>query len=373
MMIQIGMSVLLLIIVPMIAGTLFQKVNSGHGKMISCWISGHLFLWAGFQLLSVPLILLRRGFTDVVLCYSGFQIVAVLLAVILLLLSRKKVALPAGDSTCDGLKKQEKLCKKTREKEAVHRDKPEKKTLILWGVFSVLLLLQMILGLFLAYEEGDDAFYVSISTSTQAANNMYQILPYSGLSTGLDARHGLAPFPIWIAYLARMAQMPAVSMAQLIVPIVIVGMSYGVFYLLAEHLFAEKRENIPFFMVLMAVLVLFGGYSNYSAENFLLVRATQGKSVVANVILPVLIWLLFVLMARLQKEQKTGIGFWVLPAVTMIAGCLCSTLGGLLTCMMLGVVGICMAVVYRRWKVLLPLVLCCVPPVVFALAYFVLR
>ncbi len=350
MMIQISMSVLLLIIVPMVVGTLFRKVNNGNGRVLSCWISGQLCLWAGFQLISVPLILLRKRFSDVVFFYNGFQIFALLLAGIMLLLAKES-------ST------REKLCKGVT----------KKKIVFLWLTFGTLFLLQIILGLFLAYEEGDDAFYVSISTSTQKANNMYQILPYSGLSTGLDARHGLAPFPVWIAYLARMAQMPAVSMAQLVVPVVIVGMAYGIFYLLAEHLFAEKRENIPFFMVLMALLVLFGGYSNYSAENFLLVRATQGKAVIANVILPVLIWLLFVLMARLQKEQKTDLGFWVLLAGTMIAGCLCSTLGCVLTCMMLGVVGLCMAVVYRRWKVLAPLALCCVGPMMFAVAYFVLR
>lgn len=363
MMIQIGMSVLLLIIVPMIVGTLCGKLNSGRGRVLSCWISGHLFLWAGFQIISVPLILKQRSFSDVVLCYNGFQIAVVVLAVVLLIWSRKKAVLPVEERVGKGANRDGRLCS----------EKPEKKTVMLWAAFGILFLLQIILGLFLAYEEGDDAFYVSISTGTQTADSMYQILPYSGLTTELDARHGLAPFPVWIAYLARMAQMPAVSMAQLVVPIVIVSMAYGIFYLLAEHLFAEKRRNVSFFMVLMALLVLFGGYSNYSAENFLLVRATQGKAVIANVILPVLMWLLFVLMGRLQKAEKTGIRYWMLLAGTMIAGCLCSTLGCVLTCMMLGVVGICMAVVYRRWKVLVPLALCCVIPMVFAGAYFVLR
>lgn len=363
MMIQVGMSVLLLIIVPTVVGMLFRKVNSGRCRVLFCWISGHLFLWAGFQLISVPMILLRRSFSDVVLCYNGFQVFALLLAGVVLLFGKRQAATSAGVRAVSP----------AGDKATGDNKGKEKKKVFLWVAFGILFLLQIVLGLFLAYEEGDDAFYVSISTGTQAANNMYQILPYSGLSTGLDARHGLAPFPIWIAYLARMAQMPAVSMAQLVVPVIIVSMAYGIFYLLAEYLFAQKRGNIPFFMVLMAVLVLFGGYSNYSAENFLLVRATQGKAVIANVILPLLVWLLFVLMGRLQKEEKTGILYWLLLEVTMIAGCLCSTLGCLLTCMMLGVVGICMAVVYRRWKVLVPLALCCVVPMLFACAYFVLR
>ena len=44
---------------------------------------------------------------------------------------------------------------------------------------------------------------------------MYQKLPYTGMSTELDVRHGLAPFPIWIAWLSQMTGIATVAVAQL--------------------------------------------------------------------------------------------------------------------------------------------------------------
>ena len=43
---------------------------------------------------------------------------------------------------------------------------------------------------------------------------MYQKIPYTGMNTELDVRHGLAPFPIWIAWLARMTGISTVVVAK---------------------------------------------------------------------------------------------------------------------------------------------------------------
>ncbi len=353
MIVQIIISGVLLFVIPVIVGTLFKKVNIGSCKLPFYWVSGQMLLWAGFQLICVPMILLSRRFGEVSTLYNIFIGLMVLLAATVWILEKaKKKVQPVLD----------------REKSAF-----SKKQVILWIVFAVLLLVQLFAGLLLAYEEGDDAFYVAISTSTEGSDTMYQTLPYSGMTTGLDARHGLAPFPIWITYMAKMIRIPAVCMAQLVVPVMIVLLVYTVFYLLADYLLSDNRENIPFFLILIELLFLFGGYSNYSVENFLLVRATQGKAVIANVILPMLIYLLFVLMKYMKTESKMGTGYWMLLAFSMIAGCLCTTLGCFLTCMLVGLVGICIAVVYGRWKILIPMAGTCIIPVILAFLYFVLR
>lgn len=353
MIIQILMSYALLFLVPAVVGTLFEKVHNGPKKPLFYWISGQMLLWAGFQLISVPLILKQCKFSQVQNVYNIFVLILLIFA-IASLVCRLRGTLKL-------------------EKEEIQKAARDRNSIFLWMVFSVLLLLQLVLSVCLAYEEGDDAFYVAISTSTEQSDLMYQSLPYTGLTTGLDARHGLAPFPIWIVYLARMAGMPAVTMAQVVLPLFVILMTYGIYYFLAEHLLSEKRKWIPLFMIIVELMYLFGGYSDYSAENFLLVRATQGKAVMANVIIPTLIYLLFRLMAYIERKQKPRIMYWLLLVFTMVAGCLCSTLGTLLTCMIVGVVGICIVFIYKEWKVLIPMVISCVIPVVFALLYFLLR
>lgn len=327
-----------------------MQKECGMQKLLLGWVSGQVTLWAAFLVICVPLILLEKTFAMVTVGYSVVTAGLLLASLVRMVWRRKKqVTVPA-------------------EKVA-----PSKAQIGLWLVFAGLLLVQLILSVVLAYEEGDDAFYVAISTTTESANRMYQILPYTGLTTGLDARHGLAPFPVWVAYLARISGMAPVTVAQIVVPLQIILLTYAVYYLIAGHLFAENKKNVPLFMVFVGIMFLFGGYSVYSAENFLLVRASQGKAVLANVILPFLFYLMFLLAETMQKKLSFGLKNWVLLGVTMLAGCLCSTLGVLLTCMLIGVVGICMAVCYRKWTVLVPLALNCVLPGLLAVLYFTIR
>ena len=94
---------------------------------------------------------------------------------------------------------------------------------------------------------------------------------------------------------------------------------------------------------------------------------------IANIILPFLFLLLYLLLGRVQMGEKTRVKYWLLVALTMLSGCLCSTLGSLLTCLLLGVVGVCTAVCYGRWRILLPMMGCCLIPAGFAVLYLWFR
>lgn len=350
---QIIILSIILLIVPAVIGMGFVSMEQDRVRLPFAWVGGQMILWAGFLLISVPLILLEKSFTAVIILFSIYT-VALLVAAIIIYMQRRTGLKQAG------------LHKSTVEKCG-------KNQCLLWIIFAALLLFQLVMTVCMAYEEGDDAFYVAISTATASSETMYQILPYTGFGTGLDARHGLAPFPVWVAYLARLSGMPAVSVAQVALPVAIVGMTYAIYYLLAMRLLADHKKNVPFFMILVEILYLFGGYSVYTTENFLLVRASQGKAVIANIVIPFLLYLLLLLLDKVQQKEKAGWSYWLLLAAAMATGCLCSTQGTILTCMLIGIVGICTAVSYRKWTILIPLALCSVIPVVIVFMYFVLR
>ena len=293
---------------PMWVGHCFAAVDKSHKNAVFLWISGQMLLWAGFQVICVPVILLEGRFRHVMIGYSVYLLVLFVLATVFWFRN------PRG-------------LRPVRQEKTV---KSEKTEVLLWVIFAVLLLIQLVLAVVMVYGDGDDAYYVAISTAAQESGKMYQKIPYTGMNTKLDVRHGLAPFPIWIAWLAQMTGISTV------------------------------------------VVIMFGDYSFYTVENFMIARSRQGKAALGSILIPMIFFLLLWLFRRLQEEKKITAGFWVLLGAVMISCCLASTMGALLACMLMGVAGICGAVCYKRFRLLLPLAACCIPCVIYAGMYLLL-
>lgn len=312
-------------------------------------------MWAGFQLLSVPLILRRAEFGSLVKLFWGYMGGMLLLAAVTMarrLAKREKMQSPVANVRGGGADR------------AGH--------VILWGIFWGLLLFQLVQAVRMTYADGDDAFYVAISTITQNADTMYQKLPYTGGGTELDIRHGLAPFPIWISFLANASGMQTVIVAKTVLPVALISMTYAVFYLTGLRLFSKKEGQLPLFLIFAEILVLFGNYSIYTVENFMIARSRQGKAALGSIVIPFLLFLFLVLFERMQKAERIPPRLYLLFGAAAMTGCLCSTLGALLVCMMMGIAGGLGAVCYRRPRCLLPLTICCVPCACYALLYLVL-
>lgn len=345
MMLSIFQLILWEMIVPTVVGTLFLSVCNFKQNLVFWWISGQMLLWAVFQIICVPAILMKMDFLPLVKIYMAVAVIFLIMAVIFF------------------------FRRKGWKFFYLEKKKGTREQAVLWVIFAALLLFQLIQAVRMTYTDGDDAYYVAITTITNNADTMYQKLPYTGGTTEVDIRHGLAPFPVWIAYLSEVSGLVPVTTAHIAVPIMLIAMTYGIFYLLGEKLFRDRFERIPFFLVLLELLVLFGDYSFYTAENFMIARSRQGKAALGNIIVPVLFLLLILLFEWLETEKKIPLKYWGLLGAVMTAACLCSTMGALLGCMLLGVAGICGAVGFKKRRILLPLFGCCVPCVIFAVIY----
>lgn len=336
----------LVFVLPACVGNCFAGVDKPHKNIVFLWISGQMLLWAGFQVICVPVILTEGRLEKVVLWYGVY--ITGLLAVSAVLWFRNH-----------------------KGPKAVWTQKPDREAVILWVIFGILLLLQLVLAVVMVYNDGDDAYYVAISTAAQESGKMYQKLPYTGMSTELDVRHGLAPFPIWIAWLSQMTGIATVAVAKTLLPVALISMTYGVFYLIVSRGLSQGK-NLPLFLICTEVLVLFGDYSFYTVENFMIARSRQGKAALGSILIPMIFFLLLLLFRRLQEKQKITVGFWILLTAVMTSCCLASTMGALLACMLVGVAGICGAIAYQNRKILLPLAACCVPCIIYAGMYLVL-
>lgn len=352
----------LLVIPTAVGGIVAEAVDKRNRNLPFLWIMGQLLLWAVFQLIYVPFVLLQDGgpfghmensFSKASGLYEAAACILAVSGMVSIVRRRWTKKLPFRVL-------------------AGQKDKKRYLCYILWAAFWLLLIFQLVQAVRMTYADGDDAFYVAVSSITLDSDTMYTKLPYTGGTTVLDARHGLAPFPVWIAFLAKISGIKAVSTAHIAAPLVLIPMTYAVYYLIGCRLCSKSKEKLPLFLLFTELLVLFGDYSFYTPENFMIARSRQGKAALGNIILPAMIFLLFLILERMQENQKVGWRLWLLLAGVMTAGCLCSTLGAMLSCLLVGVTGLCAAVCYRRIKVLLPLALCCVPAAGYALLYLLL-
>ncbi len=332
-------------VLPVFVGSLLAgKECDNNNSIVYRFMAGNMLLWAAFQLICVPCIVMEKPLSLVV---RGYVVLSLLLFV------------------CGGVlfwKNPLRWEKKGR---------PERAERVIKAAFGLLLLIQLVCAVVMTYGDGDDAYYVAVSTIANESNTMYMINPYSYGATGLDIRHGLAPFPIWIAFLARISGLHTTMVAHVVVAVYLIMMSYGAFYLVGKQLFTDKKQRY-LFMVFMALLVLFGDSSFRTPENFMIARSRQGKAAMGSVIIPMIIFLMLVILRQLKEGEKVGVKKWILLAATVTGACLCTTLGTSLVCMMIGLIGVCALFVYKKWLPVCRMALCCVPAVCYALLYFIL-
>lgn len=340
-----------------------DTVNAGGAFCL-----GYILMWAVFQLVSVPAIIKEREFPQVAFVFEVISLTLAIAGLILFcmrlkqglwerMLSRGKEVLSAG---------------KSREKMFL---------LFLWAVFAAGLLFQMIQAYRLAYADGDDAFYIPISLTASQGGSLYKSIPYTGEKTVLNLRYGLAPFPIWVGFIASKCRVNAAVAAHSLMPLVLIPVTYILYLEIGKRLCSgivsagekggrmQKETLLPLFMIFVTLLQIFGNYSIYPASTFLLTRTRQGKAALGNVILPFFILLLYQMAEEVKKQGKARAQnvLWLMAAMT--AGCLCSTMAGFLCSTLVMLTVFLIFLLYRKPAILLQGFLGCVPGIAYALLY----
>lgn len=238
---------------------------------------------------------------------------------------------------------------------------------LLFGLFLLLVLFQMYMAFTRASFDGDDAYYGVQAVIAQQVDTLYRVNPYTGRSAPLDVRHALALFPIWSAYVGSVSGFHATIICHSVLPLVLIPLTYLIYFQIGSVLFQKKRELLPMFLVLIAFWQIFGNVSLYTTETFFLTRTWQGKSFAGNVVIPAVIWI-FLLLYDNGKEA----GLWILLVALNLAGGASSSLAVLLSCLMTAGFGFLFAVSKKSFGILVRAGLACVSGGVYVLLYLLL-
>lgn len=241
-----------------------------------------------------------------------------------------------------------------------------------WTMVFFLIGFQMVMAVTHASFDGDDAYYVVQSVITDETDTLYRILPYTGRATSLDVRHSMAVFPIWIAYIARMTGVHATIVSHTILPIVLLPITYWIYLEIGKKLFAEKSKGLPVYMMFVCLLQMFGNTSIYTNATFFLMRTWQGKSMLANVVIPAIFMVLLWLFDGEPEKRKNQTGLWAMLFVLNIVAAMMSTASVFLNTLLLGVMAGVFAWQEKNPVILVKMAFACLPCGVFALLYVLL-
>ena len=264
-------------------------------------------------------------------------------------------------------------------------------------IFLVLFLLLVGFQLYMAFTrasfDGDDAYYVVQALTAQQTDTLYRIDPNRGVSMPLDARHALALFPIWEAFVGTMCGIHATVMAHSVAPLFLIPLTYLIYYEIGRELFCNKKRLLPMFMVLMALWQMFGNVSIYTTETFFLTRTWQGKSFAGNFIIPAVFWIFLCLFREEEREnqQKLDLGaeadaegknrkiqrensgsLWILLTLLNLAAGASSSLAVLLSCALTMGLGMLLTIRSRRFRNLLYAGLSCALGGIYVILYMML-
>lgn len=388
-MIQVISLVFWLLIIPFCIGLLsahyikYERKNPGV-----ILLAGFLLMWSMFEVITIPPV--------VWILYDNFRIVRILFTVAALLLAAAGVFVGYLEYRKEKrtpwylpLSKSKDVYGKPFYKAFLAKDKLEAR--ILWLLALILIGFQLYMAVTRASFDGDDAYYVVQSLMTQQSGAMYRNFPYTGRSVPLDIRHALAVFPMWVAFVSVQSGMHAAIVSHTVIPLVVIPLCYLVYYEIGKALFISKKENVPVFLIIMALFQMFGNVSIYTNETFFLTRTWQGKAIAGSLVIP----MLFLMMLWIYSEQKEGTlytkgtegekaaaqsagmqkeaGLWImLVCLNMTAG-ICSSIAVFLLAILLGVLAACLTFVKRDITIPVKLALTCIPNGIYVLLFLWLR
>ena len=379
-----------LLVIPMGLGLLFRKAPDGEQlpeKLQTTGVTliiGYLISFTLLEIVGIPVMLFSvyHGYSRMVIVYAVLQISGAIAGFELWLYRKKKIK-----KISDALKEMRRFHWLRREP----YDNWEGR------IFLVLFLLLVGFQLYMAFTrasfDGDDAYYVVQALTAQQTDTLYRIDPNRGVSMPLDARHALALFPIWEAYVGTMCGVHATIMAHSVTPLLLIPLTYLIYYEIGRELFCNKRRLLPMFMVLMALWQMFGNVSIYTTETFFLTRTWQGKSFAGNFIIPAVFWIFLCLFRESDRgnQQKLDLGaeadaegkgrkiqrensgsLWLLLTLLNLAAGASSSLAVLLSCALTMGLGVLLTIRSHRFRNLIYAGLSCALGGIYVILYMML-
>lgn len=339
-------AVLWLLAVPAAAGMALTRFTNKGKSICFAVVCGYAGLFAVAEALIVSGIFLGASLGVVMRIYQVVALLAAAGGIFLNFSNLKEMALGVGK-----------------------KDHAKLSENVLFFLAVILILAQMAVAGLLAHHDADDSFYVATASTSVYTDSIFVYNPYTGSEyKELPSRYVLSPFPVYEAILTKLTGVDVPTFVYTIFPVFMIMLAYLVYWLWADMLFDGQKKQCALFLIFISAVQVFSNYSIYTAGTFFMLRIWQGKAVLAGVLLPAVAFMCARLMAR--DEQGGG---WPALFCLMMASCLVSSMGIILTMLMVGIYAFVCGVCALKWKTVGKALFCCLPNLIFAVIYLYIR
>ena len=255
--------------IPIVLGLGILKLDiKGNKNVCLALILGMFTELLFFSILAIPMTFFKCSFT---LLKNIWAIIMLILSFFSIFVNRKQI------------------------KDIIKKNVDEIKGLpkILTVIFIILLAVQCYYPFKYMYEDYDDSNFVAKATIAIDTNTLFVYDDAGKEYEEFPTRTILSQFPHYTAIIASLSAMHPAVLAHTVFPVVFIIIAYGFYYVLGKSLFKQNQNKTMVFLVLLAVIYIFGDYSRYTNFVRLLCRSWQGKSLIANLIIP-FIWYVFI-------------------------------------------------------------------------------
>ena len=343
MMIKLFLLLIWLVILPTVVGCLWtRKTPEYSGNLLASYFYGLFTVFALFEVLAVPMVFLKCSLTLLCGVWGGGVLLLAILSII------KNHSFPTQRIWLKDLKKK------------------------VTPVFLVVLACALLQTGYVTerqHIDEDDAFYLASATTAVTTDSLYRYNAYTGKKyKSLPARYVLAGWPLYLAAISKLTTWHPAILAHTILAGIVVLWAYLVYALLAAALFPREKRKQAVFLLFVAVLLSFSGYSRFSAATFLFIRGWQGKAVLAGVGIPSLFYSCWMAM----KEKRGWLPWLMLSAV--VTGCfMFTTMGVAASLLVVGCCALAAAILKKNWRYLVNSGLACLPALACGIVYAYLK
>ena len=336
-----------LFLAPCIVGHGVNRLLKINPSIVKNYLVGNIFVWAVFELVTVPLVLEKQKFSTAVVIVSVIAISMMMWAIVY------EIILKKGD-----------IFRRELRKNPAGKMKVTDVVSVL-GVIGIIgwLLYKVVI---LQHTDADDARFIVNAVEMLRTDRMYltDVITGEELTTWVgELRKDItSPWAVYVAYCSKITGIPVVTMAHSILPVALILCGISVFWLIAKVIFKENLHDRCLFICLVLLMNIYGFHSAYTAETFFLTRIWQGKAVVAAIAIPAM----FLIIMKIYENERRY-GYYVLLALMNVGMCLMSGTGIIIGAVMLLSTGVIYGIRKRNIWITLLLWEMCAPNVIYYL------